>query len=182
MGYHGRRYFGHKALQRGVSCAEHTDAALVQSQQHGLRVEVFSCVTAREEPWVGSHAAAGSEVGPVVQVVFEHAGEGVGHRDGFGPKGYPDLIIGDVDGRGLQCGDPHKRLGVEQQQGASDAVGKGFYVAGQELFGPCQPLILGEQTGAFRLLGIEVDSGVEFGFLRPYDEAADLGAGRGTGG
>ena len=79
---------------------------------------------AGEEPRGGSHAAAGAKVRPVVEMVFEHAGEGFGHRDGFGAKGYQCLMRGDVDGRRLQCGDLHEWLGVEQHQCARDAVRK----------------------------------------------------------
>jgi hypothetical protein len=47
---------------------------------------------AGEEPRGGSHAAAGTKVRAVVEMVFEHAGEGFGHRDGFGAKGYQCLM------------------------------------------------------------------------------------------
>jgi hypothetical protein len=119
---------------------------------------MLSCVAAGEEPRVRNHPGAGSKVGPVAQVVCEHVCEGARNRNGFSPKRYLHLTVRDVDGHRRQCGDPHKRLGVEQQQCARDAVGKGFHIAGQKFLDPSQPLVLGEQGRADGLLPIEVPS------------------------
>jgi hypothetical protein len=62
----------------------------------------------------------------VVEVNVEHSGEGpgTGVPGQFSRKGYPHLFLSEDDRRCLQGGDARQRLGVEQQQSASDAVGK----------------------------------------------------------
>jgi hypothetical protein len=154
----------------------------MQSHLQGLGVEVLSCVAAREKPRVSNLASAGSKVGPVVHVVCEHCGEWARNRSRVGPKRYPHLTVGDIDGRCLERGDPDKRLGIEQYQCARDAVGEGFHIACQKFFDPSQPLVLGEQERAYGLSAIEVERSVDVVLLRPRDECADLVAGGGSAG
>ena len=73
---------------------------LAQPVHNGTGVHVLAWMTAREQPWVGSHPARGPKVGPVVQEICEHTGEGFGHRNGFSPKGYPHVMRVDHDGCG----------------------------------------------------------------------------------
>ena len=92
----GRADPGDEVAQCGVARAEQVNAEPAQSHHDGLSVEVLAGAVAREEPRRGDHAAGGAQMGPVVKVVKEHAGEGFWHWDWFGAKGEPDLVPASV--------------------------------------------------------------------------------------
>ncbi len=142
-----------------------------------MRVKVFPGVIPREEPGVFDAASGGAEIGPVVQMASDHVGEGFGKRCGFFPEGDAQFVRRHDDRGCRQPGDPDQRLCVEQQQRASEPVGKSVGVASKEFLEPGQPLVLGECGGRLGLAVTDLHGLVDLVRFCPDEERANQVAG-----
>jgi hypothetical protein len=86
--------------------------------------KVLSRMTTGEQPRIVRAAASCPEVGSVLHVTFDHAGERFGYRHRFDAEGDSHFIGGDHKRARPESADPDERLGVEEQQNRGHPVGQ----------------------------------------------------------
>lgn len=137
-----RRQLSDEFAQRSVTSAEDADIEPPKTIHQRVGVQMLTGSVSRKQPRVVGSACA--EVWSVGDVAFEQFGEWL--RDGRRSHAeFEGQSIGRYEHLGHRYGcDLHEWLGVEEQQGSSDAVGERFAVAGQELSNPFKSLALCE--------------------------------------
>jgi hypothetical protein len=105
----GEGHLRHQLLEGGVAGAEQIYAEFSQPKHYWLGIRVLPGVVTGKKPGSGDGASRCTEIGSVVQMVPEYAGEGFGNRCGFLSEGYAQFAGSQHDCRHFERGNPCRR-------------------------------------------------------------------------